>query len=251
MGLILGDEPGVAHGQGSRPQGLAQTNVSASPSRGTPPASRTSRARRIGALAGEAAMVDQHGGVDRAMEHGRAQAGEQRAAVQEDQVELAAEPGQGAGPGRSGEEVAGPGDGASDRQDGERWSSGASIRASERARPPSTTSSSPTSGRRPSSRASIGPVRSASTSTVRQAWRDSARARVRTRVVRPSARWQLVKRMTRRFCRSPALDQELGHPLEPVAPIPLQGQHDGRPLQLGSESGGRLWLLSLARSTSA
>ena len=30
-----------------------------------------------------------------------------------------------------------------------------------------------------------------------------------------------------------ALDQELRHALEPVATLPLQGQDDGRPLQLG------------------
>ena len=64
-------------------------------------------------------MVDEHGGIDRAMEDRRAQAGEQRAAVEEDQIELAAEPGQGARPGRSGQEFAGPGHGAAHRQDRE------------------------------------------------------------------------------------------------------------------------------------
>ena len=62
----------------------------------------------------------------------------------------------------------------------------------------------PDFGRRPSSRATIGPVKSASTTRVRSGCRERARASVRTRVVRPSARWQLVKRMTFSpcFCRA-------------------------------------------------
>ena len=171
------------------------------------------------ALAGQAAVVDQDGGIDRAVEDRRAQAGEQGAAVEQDEVELAAEPGQGARPGR-----ARPGNrGAGRRRRGAAGSPGGRRGRRSGRRPghgrSSTTSSSPTSGRRPRSRASIGPVRSASTSRVRPGWRARARARVRTRVVRPSARWQLVNRMTLRFWRSPGLDQELGQALEPVAPL--------------------------------
>ena len=81
----------------------------------------------------------------------------------------------------------------------QRWSSGASIRASASACPSSTTSSRPTSTRRPRKRDNIGPVRSASTSTVRPGLRARALARVSTRVERPSARWQLVK--SRTLCR--------------------------------------------------
>ena len=55
---------------------------------------------------GDASMADQHRGIDRAMENGRAQAGEQRAAVNQDQVILAAQSSQRAGPGWACQEIA-------------------------------------------------------------------------------------------------------------------------------------------------
>ena len=58
------------------------------------------------ALASHAAVVHQHGCVDRAMEDGRTQTGEEGAAVNQDQVELAAEPGEGTCPGGACQEIA-------------------------------------------------------------------------------------------------------------------------------------------------
>ena len=88
----------------------------------------------------------------------------------------------------------------------------------------------------PGDRATIGPVRSASTTSVRRGCRASARASVSTSVVRPSARWQLVKSKTLRPCRSCTSSRSRRHLFKPIAPLSLEGQYERRPLQLGRRS---------------
>ena len=94
------------------------------------------------------------------------------------------------------------------------------------------------SGRNPSVLESMGPVRSASTSTVRPGRRARARARVRTRVVRPSARWQLVNSRTLMFLAVPGFHQAVGHLFESLAPLRLQHQHDRRPAEAPANGPG-------------
>ncbi len=72
-----------------------------------------------GTLAGQTAVVDEDGGIDRAVQDSGAQAGEQGAAVEQDQVELASQTGHQARPGGTGQEVAGTGDRGAERQDRE------------------------------------------------------------------------------------------------------------------------------------
>ena len=64
-------------------------------------------------------MVDQDGRVDGPVEHRGVQAGEHGAAVHQDQVELAAEPGHGARPARGAQEFAGASDGGAEGKDPE------------------------------------------------------------------------------------------------------------------------------------
>ena len=77
-----------------------------------------------GTLAGQRAVVDEDRGVDRAVQDRRAEAGEEGTAVEQDQVEISAEPRQDDRPAGAGEKSRGRPTGA--RRGSKRWSSGAS-----------------------------------------------------------------------------------------------------------------------------
>ena len=70
------------------------------------PQRRGPRGRGAGALAGERTVVDQDCGIDRAVQDRGAEAGEERAAVEQDEVELAAKAGHDDRPAGAGEELA-------------------------------------------------------------------------------------------------------------------------------------------------
>ena len=223
---------------GRQPGGLpptptpTQTNVSANPSSGTPPASRTSRARRI---ARSPVMPRWWTSTAASTERWRTAAlkpvnsGPPSTRIE---VELAAEPGEGAGPGGRGQEVAGPGDGRADRQDGQvivggvDQGVGQGLAALDHVVQPhlGPEAQQPREHRT----GQVGVDQHGAAGVARQGagqGQDEGRAALGAMATGEEDGPEVLA--------APALDEPLGEPLEPVAPVALQGEDDGRPLQLG------------------